>query len=65
MTIIVGLRPGIIFHAEGSGRFVGRSIGVTAVSTFEAAYMPYSAKLAAQITAGAYIDAQNKKILEE
>lgn len=38
------------------GLLVGSIIGVTAVSIlFEAAYMPYSAKLAAQITAGAYI----------
>lgn len=38
------------------GLLIGSIIGVTVVGIlFEAAYMPYSAKLAAQITAGAYI----------
>lgn len=65
LTIIVGTVSGYLFFKlkVPGGLLIGSIIGVTAVSIlFEAAYMPYSAKLAAQITAGAYIGCTvNKK----
>lgn len=69
LTFAVGLFCGFILYKlkVPGGMMVGTIISVGVLNIiFDAAYMPYTAKLAAQITAGAYIGCtvEYKDVLE-
>ncbi len=64
LTCVVGLCCGLLFlkFKIPGGMMVGSIVGVSTLTiVFHASYMPYAAKLAAQITAGAFIGCSVEK----